>query len=266
MKDKKGNPLFTIITVVYNDVEKIEGTIKSVISQTYENFEYIVIDGKSDDGTLDVIKKYKDRIDYWVSEKDGGIYDAMNKGIEKSKGEYIYFLNSGDSFYDKNVLNLVSKEMEKFNGLLICGLVRKEYNGYTLIQKSNFKKLQKFTNPCHQACFIKALFLKENRFDTVFKSAADFDLFCKIQKSKQVVKDVDIIVANYDTSGFSSNKSITYGEKYKILRKHFGTYHSAVYYFKKILFEQNFKRLLILLRMNSFLEKIRRYNNKRNTI
>ena len=90
MKEKA----ITIITVVYNDIKHIEETIKSVINQTYKNIEYIIIDGGSTDGTLGIIKKYEKYINYWVSESDKGIYNAMNKGVKKTTGDYLYFLNS----------------------------------------------------------------------------------------------------------------------------------------------------------------------------
>ena len=99
-------PLISIITVVFNGEKKLEKTILSVINQTYDNLEYIVIDGSSKDGTIDIVKKYEDKINYWVSEKDSGIYEAMNKGILASKGDYINFMNAGD-FFTKN--NLVSE-------------------------------------------------------------------------------------------------------------------------------------------------------------
>ncbi len=113
MKSKKKAPKFSIITVVYNDVENIEETIKSLLNQTYKNFEYIIIDGKSDDGTVEKIKKYEKEITYFVSEKDGGIYDAMNKGIKISSGEFLFFLNSNDFFYNKNVLKNIAEISEK---------------------------------------------------------------------------------------------------------------------------------------------------------
>lgn len=93
----------SVITVVYNGEAFLEDTIKSIINQTYENIEYIVIDGASTDGTLNIIKKYEDKIDYWVSESDLGIYDAMNKGIDVASGEFINFLNAGDRFVDEHV-------------------------------------------------------------------------------------------------------------------------------------------------------------------
>jgi glycosyltransferase involved in cell wall biosynthesis len=98
------NPLISIITVVYNGVSTLEQTILIVINQTYKNIEYIIIDGGSIDGTVDIIKKYEDKLAYWVSEPDKGIYDAMNKGIDKATGEWINFMNAGDCFNFYNIL------------------------------------------------------------------------------------------------------------------------------------------------------------------
>lgn len=95
---------FSIITINYNNCEGLEKTIQSVIEQSYKGYEYIVIDGGSTDGSIDIIKKYEPSITFWVSEKDSGIYNAMNKGIRHSTGEYLNFMNSGDTFYEPEVL------------------------------------------------------------------------------------------------------------------------------------------------------------------
>ena len=100
----------SVITVCYNDRERIEKTILSVLSQSYGNLEYIVIDGGSTDGTVDIIKKYANRIAYFVSESDEGIYDAMNKGLRKAVGEWVCFLNAGDLFVSESVLNTIFDE------------------------------------------------------------------------------------------------------------------------------------------------------------
>jgi glycosyltransferase involved in cell wall biosynthesis len=104
----------SIVTVVLNDEKNIKKTINSVLNQTYLNIEYIVIDGGSTDGTLDVIEKYNDKINYWISEKDGGIYDAMNKGILQSSGDVIGIINSGDS-YNLNTIQLVVDSYKTFS-------------------------------------------------------------------------------------------------------------------------------------------------------
>ena len=114
---------YSIITINYNNKDGLEKTILSVINQTCQDFEYIIIDGGSTDGSVDVIKKYADRIDYWVSEPDKGIYNAMNKGIIKAKGEYLNFMNSGDCFYDNEVLSNVYQ-----NGMCSEMIVGKDYH------------------------------------------------------------------------------------------------------------------------------------------
>ena len=110
MKNNMNYPLISVITVSYNAVLTIEQTILSVINQTYLNIEYIIIDGGSTDGTVNVIKKYADKIAYWVSESDKGIYDAMNKGIAYSHGEYCNFINAGDKFCSSSILKHVSEK------------------------------------------------------------------------------------------------------------------------------------------------------------
>lgn len=104
-------PLITIITVTYNSVNTLEKTINSVINQTYPNIEYIIVDGNSNDGTIDIIKKYCNKISRWISEPDNGVYDAMNKGIKLAKGEWLNFMNSGDTFASNQVLEKVFNQI-----------------------------------------------------------------------------------------------------------------------------------------------------------
>ena len=104
---------YSIITINYNNRDGLRRTIESVVNQTCQDFEYIVIDGGSTDGSVDVIKEYANRIDYWVSEPDKGIYNAMNKGIRQAHGEYLNFMNSGDCFYDNECLFKVSESKLK---------------------------------------------------------------------------------------------------------------------------------------------------------
>jgi glycosyltransferase involved in cell wall biosynthesis len=112
MKNQKGTML-SIITVVRNDPDNLEKTVKSVLSQTFKDYEFIVIDGQSDDQTLDVIKKHQNIITLWISEKDEGIYDAMNKGLARSKGKYVEFLNAGDVYADSRSLEAIFSNANK---------------------------------------------------------------------------------------------------------------------------------------------------------
>ena len=137
-------PLVTVVTVVFNAKSHLEKTIQSVIQQTYENIEYIIIDGASTDGTLEIIKKYEDQIDYWVSEKDNGLYDAMNKAIKASNGIWLNFMNSGDLFVDKHTL-LQTMEYTRSNIDII-------YSDLYLYNKTN-------TNIKKITCNVKDLFV-----------------------------------------------------------------------------------------------------------
>ena len=103
---------YSIITINYNNAEGLRRTIKSVVSQTFVDYEYVIIDGGSTDGSVDVIKEYENKISYWVSEKDGGIYNAMNKGVKVAHGEYLIFMNSGDIFYSDSVLSDVRHHIQ----------------------------------------------------------------------------------------------------------------------------------------------------------
>ena len=127
----KNNPLISVVTVSYNAVSTIEQTILSVINQTYPHIEYIIIDGGSTYGTVDIIKKYADKIAYWVSEPDKGIYDAMNKGIKVATGEWINFMNSGDCLYRNDTIEkILNKSSTTNNVSIIYGKTMKIFEKY----------------------------------------------------------------------------------------------------------------------------------------
>jgi glycosyltransferase involved in cell wall biosynthesis len=190
------NPLITVITVVYNGVSTLEQTILSVINQTYKNIEYIIIDGGSTDGTVDIIKKYEKHLAYWVSEPDKGIYDAMNKGIDKASGEWINFMNSGDWFYDDSVLlsidSLLSSDIDVLYGDTI------KFKTYPLWR---FKLHMPF---CHQSCFAKTDIYKRYHFDISYKLAGDYNFFFNLWKNGYLFEYCPVVISMYDNTGVSS--------------------------------------------------------------
>lgn len=225
-------PKFSIITINYNNKLGLQKTIDSLVNQTFTDYEYIVIDGGSTDGSKDVIEKYSDRITYWVSEKDNGIYNAMNKGIVKAKGEYCLFLNSGDWLVSNDVLNRVFEL--QLNESIIYGNVLKVNDLVTgfardkSLQRSNLSLLDIYYNTLpHQSVFIKReLFEEYGLYDESFKIVSDWIFFLKtIGIEGTSVKYLDMDISYYDTNGFSSkNNSLRFEEKEigrkKVIPKH----------------------------------------------
>lgn len=209
-KNSDGKPLITVVTVVYNGEQFLEETILSVINQTYDNVEYIVIDGGSTDGTLDIIKKYEHAIDYWVSEKDKGIYDAMNKGIDLATGEWINFMNGGDSFYSNNSLISVFEE-KKFNGVdIIYGNHQVLYptGRKRFVKAGSVEKFWRGSQFCHQSSFVRLPYHKSNKFNPYTKIVADFEFFYNAWKLGVKFQYVDVFIARFEAGGVSDRKRI----------------------------------------------------------
>ena len=182
----------SIITVVYNNSSTIEDTINSIINQTYGEIEYIIIDGASTDGTLDIINKYIDAIDIFISEKDHGIYDAMNKGIKLATGEVIGILNSDDIYFNNFVIETIvtAFELEKDLDILYGNLVYvKKHNINHIVRnwisKSYYNKYFDYGNvPPHPSLFIKNIvYKKSGLFNLDFRLAADYEFMLRIFKS-----------------------------------------------------------------------------------
>lgn len=195
MSEKTNKPKITVVTVVYNGEQSIEKTIKSVINQTYANIEYIVIDGKSSDSTVDIIRKYNDKISLWVSEPDKGIYDAMNKAIDIASGQWINFLNSGDVFYNNEVISKMFTTDYDFD-VLYGGVILRWKFGDELCLPDKKKKEMPF---CHQSCFTKTELLKEFHFDLKYKICADRNLYKQICNKHSIhYKEYDFPVSMFD--------------------------------------------------------------------
>ncbi len=199
------HPKISIITVVYNGIDYIESTVLSVINQDYLNLEYIIIDGNSTDGTVEVIKKHESKVKYWISEKDNGIYDAMNKGIDQASGDWVIFMNCGDFFFNSQVLSEVffDKVADHISILVGGAFVRSEWGNFYLKARSEDKIWKSFV---HQSLFSRIDLNKKYKFNLDFKAASDFDFVYNTFSKKYKSKSLDMIVSDiqYISSGFSS--------------------------------------------------------------
>lgn len=203
-------PLITFITVAYNAVRDIENTILSVLNQTYPNIEYIIIDGSSTDGTLDIIKKYEDKISYWVSEPDKGIYDAMNKGTLKATGVWLNFMNAGDTFYNEQVLEKVFKDNDWSDTDVIYGDVYVKYKGGSKLKKPlPIKHLEKGMPFCHQSSFVRTTLQQQYLFNTNYKICADYNLFHLLYRKGYIFKKIDLAIAIFLYGGVSTDAFIS---------------------------------------------------------
>ncbi|MFA5125909.1 MAG: glycosyltransferase family 2 protein [archaeon] len=214
----------SIITVCFNAESTIEETFLSVFSQKFKNFEYIVKDGSSRDGTMSIVSKYKKRIATIISSKDKGLYDAMNIAVKKAKGEYICFLNADDIFKDAKVLQNISKYLDGKNDL-VFGDVEFSYPSekkkVRISRIASINELKKGNMPPHQASFVRRELLLKNPFNTKYRSSADFDFFCRILQKGIITKKVPLIVAVMRMGGVSAG-SVSYRETEQIIKKYFG--------------------------------------------
>ena len=221
-----GAPLVSIITVVFNGEKSIERTIRSVIIQSYQNVEYIIIDGGSTDGTLDIIKKYDDKIYYWLSESDNGIYNAMNKGIRLARGELIGIINSDDYYLEGAVEKIVeAAASESEAGVFHADMRIEKANGMseTWRSKETLSRSDCYHMPInHPTAFVRAsCYEKYGVFDTRYKVAADYDLVVRYLFDCNVkfryVKETLVVMRE---GGISCNYSMTtYNDGIEILSK-----------------------------------------------
>lgn len=238
MREKKiAYSKISIITVSYNAVKTIEQTILSVLNQTYSNIEYIIIDGSSTDGTVDIIKKYDDKISYWVSEPDKGIYDAMNKGIDVATGEYLYFIQVGDLLrtdaLQKVVPFLSYNKCNFVYGNVYMQGDNKVYGGF-------FNKWKiSVSNICQQAIFYhKKIFNIVGKHNLKYKVYADHDLNIKCFACDEIGKVyVDEIIADFEEGGFSSKviDENFRNDRLYIIKKRFGTKYFLYATLRKII-------------------------------
>ena len=204
-QSQEDKPLITVVTVVFNGEKFLEETILSVINQTYDNVEYIIIDGGSTDGTLDIIRKYEHAIDYWVSEKDDGIYDAWNKAVMLSFGKWLAFLGS-DDFYEKNALELYSEKLEDsydYISSLIVKLDESEPSRVIYGNSWSWKVYQRIMNVAHVGSLHNCSLFKEvGLYDIHYKIAGDYELLLR-KRSKLKSFFVSKVTATMRMGGIS---------------------------------------------------------------
>lgn len=199
---------FTIITVVFNGGDAVEGTIESLICQSFEDYEFVVIDGKSTDNTREVLDTYSDSIDVLVSEPDAGIYDAMNKGVDRSTGEYIIFMNSGDRFYDKFVLSNLENFIRQNNFPdFIYGDSSEFSNGQLLVKPArshNQAWYGMFTH--HQSMLYSRKSLGALRYSLSFPIAADYDFTLNFLKRSRGISYFPFPISVFERGGVSGRR------------------------------------------------------------
>lgn len=197
----------SIITVVFNAQEYLENTIKNITLLDYTNIEYIIIDGGSTDETVNIIKKYSTYISYWISEPDKGIYDAMNKGIERVTGEWIIFMNAGDTFFNSTTINTfindVNTDTELYNGAINFidedKVIYKPPHGLEKVW---------VTVPCwHQASFIKASLMKKYNYSLEYKIAGDHDFYLKCFVNNKKFQFTNKVLANMLAGGLHKQQA-----------------------------------------------------------
>lgn len=233
----------TIITINYNNNLGLIKTIESIINQTWTDFEFIIIDGGSTDESLSTIKKYEKYITYWVSEKDKGVYDAMNKGIQLSKGVFVNFMNSGDYFYNNTILEEINHKFKSDVGVLYGDSFYFNEAGYDRIEKTPSKlSFSHFVNSGinHQASFIKRdLFFKYFMYNLEYKISADWEFFIYVLcKKNEPYEYLQKTICYYDFSGISAipeNLPIYHQERETIMKKHFSSFYEDFIYYNTVI-------------------------------
>lgn len=249
------NPLISIITVCFNSAKTIRQTIESVLNQTYTNIEYILVDGKSTDNTVEIIKEYEPKfaekgiIYRWISEPDNGIYDAMNKGIKMATGEWINFQGS-DDWLELNAsfsFSEDSQKNQKYDIFLYSTFIWDKKNRIKL--RPDIKRIDKFLMPtCHQGIFTRRSLLLGG-FNTIYSIAADYDFICTCYHDSKKFHASNKVIANYNLTGVSSSDIPKLLNEYLTISKKYSKSHTKItflFFYRKLKMQINFyiKRLV----------------------
>lgn len=223
-------PKFSVITVCYNAEATLEDTIQSVISQTYHHVEYIIVDGASKDRTMDIVNRYRDRIAVVVSEPDKGLYDAMNKGIRLATGDYLCFLNAGDSFHEDDTLQQMVHSIHTLQlpDVLYGETELVDHEGHFLRMRRlqapehlTWKSFRQGMLVCHQAFFPRRDLVMP--YDLRYRFSADFDWCIKIMKKSKVLHNTHLTLIDYLAEGMTThNHQASLKERFRIMARHYG--------------------------------------------
>lgn len=201
------NPKVSVVTVCLNNIGVIRPTMESILNQTYDNIERIVIDGRSTDGTFEYLSSIKEKLTVLISEPDGGIYDAMNKGIEVATGDYIIFINAGDRLRAPDVVKTVMTDADIADSKIIAGRYQYEYGGRITKYIRPIKAGKEGCALPHQAVFVNTTLQKKNLFDTRYRVAGDYELWRRLEsKGLFDVRYIDNIISVFSYGGVSSNQ------------------------------------------------------------
>lgn len=229
-------PAISIITVCYNSKNTLARTIQSVIAQHYPFLEYIIVDGGSKDGTVEIIREFDEHISKWVSEPDQGIYDAMNKGIRMSSGEIIGILNS-DDYYEPDVLRMVAETFTRNQHTdLLCGSIRffspDDSMAFTKKPLARVAEDHIYGRMpvCHPATFVRRQTYEElGLFDTQYKYAADYEFIMRCIRNNKIFASMDQVLTNMSAGGASSNFTSTFNET-RLISIRYGCSRSLAWY------------------------------------
>jgi glycosyltransferase involved in cell wall biosynthesis len=259
----KANPMVSVITVVFNAKETLEATMLSVLAQDWPHLEYIVIDGGSTDGTVDVIRRYAPRLSAWVSESDEGIYDAMNKGLRMATGEWVHFLNAGDCFASSDVLTRCMEAVLPGDGVVygdcfIC------YSDFTRLMVARRIEDIVFGLPStHQSILV----LREQAgiwsFELEDGIAADYGVVARLARMGVHFRYVAIPMVSYQAGGLSDVRRLSVlSSTWAISRKHFGLRWDTTVYFPWALLLESFKALLKMVLGRAFMDRLRGWKHR----
>ena len=228
-------PLISVVTICYNAKNDLEKTILSVLSQTYQDIEYIIIDGGSTDGTVDIIHKYSERLFYWISEPDKGIYDAMNKGMDRATGSWINFMHAGDTFCDNEVIKNIFGYNDLSDYSVIYGdCYVSKLNQLQYLKASSMKKVHVQMPFCHQSSFIRKTRL---RFSIDLKIAADYQMIYEYYRMNGISSFLYISkpISVFDATGISTTNNNLLQKEYGIVYKRTRNAYYYIYLCKQIL-------------------------------